>query len=487
MTNDLSHQPAHAQLRALDRREISSRELLDLHLDRIDTSTVNAIITRDDDAARHAARAADDRRARNDTAGLLDGLPITVKDSFETAGLRTTSGSEELRNHIPDRDADAVARLRHQGALVMGKSNTPAYCQDLHTDNALFGPTLNPHDPTRTVGGSSGGPAAAVAAHLTPADLGSDLAGSLRLPAHYCGVYGLRPTHGLVPTRGHIPRPPGWFTSSDMVTPGPLARHPRDLDLLLTALTTPSPAESTPWQVKLPTRDEAIGGLRVAVWAEDPSCPVDRATAQALDIVEHALETAGAVLRPTSGPVDFADSLNLFEQLLHATATATTNDEDAAAELAAARALQDDDASPRAVVLRHRTQTHRAWLRANERRAWLRETWRQFFANAEHDILITPAAPTAAIPAGSRSLTVDGAERNFFDQTAWANLTSHVGLPTLVVPVARNSEGLPISVQVVGPAYSDRILLRLAEEVLPFLGQPPIARTGASVPTALST
>ncbi|MFF7647316.1 amidase family protein [Streptomyces canus] len=465
MTTDLTRQPAHVQLQALDRREISSRELLDLHLARIDASHVNAVVTRDDDAARTAARAADERRARNESSGTLDGLPLTIKDSFETAGLRTTSGAEDLADHVPARDADAVARLRHQGAVIMGKTNTPAYCQDLHTDNSLFGRTLNPHDHGRTAGGSSGGPAAAVAAHLTPADLGSDLAGSLRLPAHYCGVYGLRPTHGLVPARGHIPRPPGWITSSDMVTPGPLARHARDLYLFLDALTTPSPAENSPWLVKLPTARRAVGQLRVAVWAEDASCPVDRETADALAAVEQTLASTGTNVRRTTGPVGFADSLRLFEQLLHATATAATDDEAGAAELAAAHDLHEDDASPRATFLRHRTQTHRAWLRANEERLRLRETWHRFFADAEHDVLITPAAPTAAIPAGTRALTVDGVERSFFDQTGWVNLTSHVGLPSLVMPVARNASGLPIGVQLVGPAHSDRTLLAMAEDL----------------------
>ncbi|MEV7242732.1 amidase family protein [Streptomyces sp. NPDC093248] len=471
MTTDLPHQPAHVQLQALDRREISSRELLDLHLARIDASQVNAVVTRDDSAARAAAHAADERRARNESSGTLDGLPLTIKDSFETAGLRTTSGAEELADHVPARDADAVARLRHQGAVIMGKTNTPTYCQDLHTDNSLFGPTLNPHDPKRTAGGSSGGPAAAVAAHLTPADLGSDLAGSLRLPAHYCGVYGLRPTHGLVPARGHIPRPPGWITSSDMVTPGPLARHPRDLDLLLDALTTPSPAENSPWIIKLPTAQRPVGQLRVAVWAEDASCPVDRDTADALAAVEQALASAGANVRRTAGPVRFPDSLQLFEQLLHATATATTDDEAGAAELAAARDLREDDASPRAAFLRHRTRTHRSWLRANEERLRFREMWHRFFADAEHDVLITPAAPTAAIPAGTRSLVVDGVERSFFDQTGWANLTSHVGMPSVVVPVVRNAEGLPIGVQLVGPMYSDRALLAAAEYLASLLGE----------------
>ncbi|MEU6349220.1 amidase family protein [Streptomyces sp. NPDC047072] len=458
---DLTRQPAHIQLRALDRREISSRELLDLHLARIDATTLNAVITRDDDAARQAAHTADERRARGEVGGVLDGLPITIKDSFETAGLRTTSGAEELADHVPDQDADAVARLRHQDAVIMGKTNTPAYCQDLHTDNALFGRTLNPHDAARTTGGSSGGPAAAVAAHLTPADLGSDLAGSLRLPAHYCGVYGLRPTQGLVPARGHVPRPPGWLTSSDMVTPGPLARHPRDLDLLLAALTTPAPAEGTPWRVDLPTVGKSIEQLSIAIWSEDPNCPVDQETSQALVTLEETLNAAGALVRHTHGPTGFADSTRLFEQLLHATATATTNDETAAAELAAARQLQDDETSSRAIFLRHRTQTHRSWLRANEERARLRSDWQYFFT--QHDVLVTPAAPTPAIPAGSRTLTVDGQERSFFDQTSWANLTSHIGLPSLVVPVATTTQGLPIGVQIVGRPYADRVLLAVAD------------------------
>ncbi|MGC4998514.1 amidase family protein [Streptomyces sp. DT195] len=466
MTADLTHQPAHVQLQALHRREISSRELLDLHLDQIDASDINAVVTRDDSAARAAASAADKRRARNTSTGSLDGLPLTIKDSFETAGLRTTSGSEELANYVPAHDADAVARLRHQGAIIMGKTNTPAYCQDLHTDNSLFGRTLNPHDPKRTVGGSSGGPAAAVAAHLTPADIGSDLAGSLRLPAHYCGVYGLRPTHGLIPARGHIPRPPGWITSGDMVTPGPMARHPRDLDLLLDALTTPAPAENNPWAVTLPTARRPVGQLSVAVWADDTSCPVDQDTAEALAAVEQALASAGTSVRRTAGPVGFADSLRLFEQLLHATATAATDDDAGAAELAAARALYKDDASPRAAFLRHRTQTHRVWLRANEERLRLRGTWHRFFADAQYDILITPAAPTAAIPAGTRSLMVDSVERSFFDQTGWANLTSHIGLPSLAVPVGRNADGLPMGVQLVGPAYADRNLLAMAEDLM---------------------
>ncbi|MEK8146300.1 amidase family protein [Streptomyces sp. M10(2022)] len=198
--------------------------------------------------------------------------------------------------------------------------------------------------------------------------------------------------------------------------------------------------------------------------------PVDRNTVDALAALERALASAGASVHRTAGPVSFAESLRLFEQLLHSTTTAATDDDAGAAELAAARDLHTDDTSPRAAILRHRTQTHRAWLRANEKRLLLQQTWHRFFADGQHDVLITPAAPTAAIPAGSRSLTVDGVERSFFDQTGWANLTSHVGLPSLVVPVARNVDGLPIGVQFVGPAYSDRTLLALAEHLASLLG-----------------
>lgn len=248
-----------------------------------------------------------------------------------------------------------------------------------------------------------------------------------------------------------------------MVTPGPLARHPRDLDLMLAALTTPSPTEKSPWRVDLPTLTKGLDQLRVAIWADDPSCLVDELTGRAVATAEQALNVAGASVHHTTGPVRFTDSTRLFEQLLHATATATAADEAAAVELAAARELQDDDTNPRACFLRHRTQTHRTWLRANEERARLRSTWQQFFS--EHDVLVTPAAPTPAILAGSRTLAVDGQERSFFDQTGWANLTSHIGLPSLVVPVATTTQGLSIGVQIIGPPYGDRVLLAVADEL----------------------
>ncbi|PIM71242.1 amidase [Streptomyces sp. JV178] len=463
MTTDYTALPAHAQLSALNSRLISSRELLDLHHERIQASTLNAVVTLDIDAARQAASASDGRRARGEPVGPVDGLPLTIKDSFETAGLRTTCGAEELSHHIPARDADAVARLRHAGAVIMGKTNVPAYCQDLHTDNTLFGATHNPHDPTRTPGGSSGGAAAAVAAALTPLELGSDLAGSLRLPAHYCGTYALRPTQGIVPARGHIPRPPGWLTTSDMLTPGPLARHPRDLVLMLSALTTPVPDERTPWRLNLPEPPPNIDDFRIAIWPNDPGCPVNDATAENLEQLTRRLTATGTQITHTPGPVSFTASARLFEQLLHANAALAGTDTEFTANQTSARHLPDDDTSPRATSLRYRTQTHRTWLTANEERARQRAAWTVFFDH--HDVLLTPAAPTPAISNGSRTLYVNGNKLSFFDQTGWTNLISHIGLPAAIAPIGTDEHGMPIAVQIIGAPHADRTVLAMAEHV----------------------
>ena len=472
--------PARDQLDALRQQKISSRELLDLLLDhhRRVNPAVNAVVTLDADRARAAARAADAHLARTGTPlGPLHGLPMTVKDAFETAGLRTTCGSSEYAEHVPERDADAVARLRAAGAILLGKTNTPAGCQDIQTSNGLFGTTRNPYDPERTAGGSSGGPAAAVATGLSALELGSDLAGSLRLPAHYCGVHALRPSHGIVATRGHIPRPPGWLTSGDMLTPGPLARTADDLALLLDVIAGPAPADVPAWRLDLPApRSRTLKGLRIGVWADDPYCRVDTETRQLLDQVTELAAAEGARTDTGTRPVELADSDRLFQCLMYATGTAAAPDAAFQGEVEAAAKLAEDDDSPGAFFLRSRTQRHRDWLRANEEREKLARRWARYFE--DHDVLITPAAPTAAVPdltavpVPQRRITVDGVERPYFDQTAWANLTSHVRLPAATVPVGRTASGLPLAVQVVGPYLADRTVLAVAGQLAGLLPGP---------------
>ncbi|MFD7613633.1 amidase [Streptomyces sp. NPDC059828] len=467
-TGELHLAPAREQLAALRRRTITSRALLEQYLRHIDRTNpgLNAVVTLDAEAARSAADAADRHLARTGKPlGALHGLPLTVKDALETKGLRTTCGSPDLSDHVPARDADAVARLRAAGAVIVGKTNVPVMCQDLQTSNPVFGATKNPYDGTKTPGGSSGGPAAAVATGMTSLELGSDLAGSLRLPSAYCGVYALRPSSGIVPTRGHIPRPPGWLTSSDMLTPGPLARNPEDLDLLLGVLAAPAPAEAAAWRIDLPApRHDRLADYRVGLWQDDPYCHVDEDTRGLLDQVSALLRSAGATVDDGVRPVDFAGSDRLFQQLMFATASATATDDGFAADVEAAEKIPADD--PSGLFLHSRTMRHRDWLRANEDREKLRGRWAEYFTT--HDVLIAPAVPAASVddqtstPVPGRSITVDGEKRPYFDQTAWLNLAGPVGLPSLVMPAGRTADGLPLAIQIIGPYLSDRTVTAVA-------------------------
>ncbi|MGW1976493.1 amidase [Streptomyces sp. NPDC001889] len=482
MPHPLHLAPATEQVRALRERRITSRELLERQLRHIAgvNPGLNAIATLDADGARAAADRADRHLSRTGKPlGALHGLPMTVKDALETAGTRTTCGTPDLTDHVPLTDADAVALLRRAGAVITGKTNTPAYCQDIQTSNPLFGTTKNPYDDRLTAGGSSGGPAAAVAAGLTSLDVGSDLAGSLRLPAAYCGVYALRPSQGLISTRGHIPRAPGSLTSSDMVTLGPVARTPADLDLLLGVLAAPSPADAVAWRVELPApRFSRLRDLRIGIWADDPYCPVGSATRTLMSTTAERIRSAGALVDDATRPVDMRDSDRAFQNLLYATSTASASDAAFQDEIGQAAALPAGDTSARALYLRARTQRHRDWIIADEARQKLRRQWAEYFR--DHDVLITPAAPTAAVedqtalPVHQRSISVDGDRRGYYDQTTWANLTSQVRLPAAVVPAGVDAEGLPLSVQIIGPYLADRTVLAVAGHFARLLPQPAV-------------
>ncbi|WP_234374019.1 amidase family protein [Streptomyces scabiei] len=476
---------ANEQLAALRERRITSRELLEQHLKHIAKANpqVNAVVTLDADGARAAADKADRHLASTGkTLGPLHGLPMTVKDALEVEGIRTTCGSPALTDHVPDRDADVIALLRDAGAIIIGHTNVPTMCQDIQTSNPLFGTTSNPFDATKTAGGSSGGPAAAVAAGFTSLEIGSDLAGSLRLPAAYCGVYALRTSRGpspIVPTRGHIPRLPGWATSSDMITLGPIARTVEDLSLLLDVIAAPSPADRTGWKIDLPAPAKTkLGQYRVGIWADDAYCRVDADTRALLGQVADLVRGLGATVDDSTRPVDFTESDKLFQRLMYATASATATDEAFAADVATAEKIPADD--PSGLYLHSRTMRHRDWCVADEARQKLRATWDTYFD--EHDILITPATPTAAVPdqtktpAPQRYITVDGQKRSFYDQTSWLNLTSPVGLPSLVLPAGVTRTGLPLAIQIIGPYLGERTVLNAAQQLarrLPKPTQPP--------------
>jgi amidase len=474
---------------ALATGELSSRELLDLYLARIErlNPALRAVVTLDEDATRAAAAAADEARARAGDVplGPLHGLPMTVMDSIETAGMRTTSGAPFLADHVPGHDADAVARLRRAGAVVFGKTNLPMFAADVQTTNELFGTTVNPWNPERTPGGSSGGSAAAVAAGLTGLELGSDLGGSLRMPAHFCGVYTVKPTYGLVPGRGHIPPEPGTLAALDIASFGPLARSADDLDRALAVLAGPDAARAVAWRVSLPApRRHRLADYRVAAWLDDPYCSVDHDLAELLAATVAELRAAGVVVTEVGGagrdgpgagelPMSLAEGHGLAQQLTQGAVGVVLPpaDYDALRERADGAGPGDD--SPPVRFARNITQRARALGQAAEQRLRLRAGWARFFEH--YDVLLTPVTPATAFPhdhhpdVDARTIVVNGARRPYGDQFAWVQSFGALHLPAVVAPVGRAADGLPVGVQIVGPYLEDRtpidVARRLAEVV----------------------
>ncbi len=282
---------------AIADRQVSSREALAHFVERVDRldGPLNAVVTRDLERAYAAADRADAAVVRGDALGPLHGVPMTVKDSFSTAGLRTTSGAPELAEHVPAEDAAPVAAVRRAGAVVWGKTNLPIYAGDMQSYNEVFGTTANPWDVERTPGGSSGGSAAALAARFTPLEIGSDIGGSIRLPANMSGVYGHKPSYGIVPAHGQIPGPPGTLTQADIAVAGPLARTTADLALALDLMSGPDRWNSAAWRLELPEpRATDLATFRVATWFDDDACPLDPEVATALTGFVEQLEAAGA-------------------------------------------------------------------------------------------------------------------------------------------------------------------------------------------------
>lgn len=281
---------------SIRRREVSSREVLEYFLARIERldKPVNSVVTLDSERARNDAEAADAALARGDVTGPLHGVPMTVKDSFQTAGLRTTSGAPELAAFVPQEDAWPVRRLREAGAVVFGKTNLPIYAGDLQSYNEVFGTTNNPYDLSRTPGGSSGGSAAALACGFTPLELGSDIGGSIRLPSHMSGVVGHKPSYGIVPAHGQIPGPPGTLTLADLAVAGPMARSVEDLELALNIMAGPNRWERAAWRLELPPpRRQALRDYRVAAWLDDPMCRVEPQVRQLIERAVDALSANG--------------------------------------------------------------------------------------------------------------------------------------------------------------------------------------------------
>ena len=451
------------QAAALARGDLSSRELLDCYLERVESlnGTLNAVVTLDAEAARAEADACDRERAGGRVRGPLHGLPVTIKDAIEVGGMRSTGGAVELAGHVPERDAPAVGRLRSAGAVVFGKTNCPRWSGDFQTYNELFGVTNNPWDPTRTPGGSSGGAAAAVAAGLTSFELGTDIGGSIRIPSHCCGVFGLKPTFGVVSQRGYLDSVGGGTTDADLNVFGPLARSAADLDLLLTVLAQAPPAGGGGWRAELPPAPAELAGLRVGLWLGAPGVPGDSEQRAIHECAAAALEGLGLQVEDSHPAVSFGEQVDLFRRKVLAAVLPSMDP-------AMAEALAAD---------------HLAWLRDDRERSRLGLEWAAWFGS--FDLLLCPVLPRPAFPHDNqgemfeRVLEVEGRSMPYIDAIAWAGLIGVVGLPAAAAPVGFTAGGLPVGIQVVAPWFRDRTAVAVAGALAEITGGYQVPPTGA--------
>jgi amidase len=467
-----SFQTAEELVAAMRAGAVTSVELTDEAIARIerDDDVINAICVPDFDRARSAAHRADQARAQGEDRPLL-GVPVTVKESYDVEGLPTTWGMPPHRDFMPAEDAVQVSRLKAAGAVVLGKTNVPLGLQDIQSFNDIYGTTTNPWDRGRTSGGSSGGSAAALASGFGALSIGSDIAGSLRTPAHFCGVYAHKPTVGLAANRGMVPpSEPALPTDLDLAVVGPMARTARDLTLLLDVMAGPDPLTyGMAHKVALPpARHERLADFRVLVLDDHPLIPTGAAVRAGVDRVATALADGGArVERHSPLLPDLAEAATLYMQLLISGSVARFPIESYEELQTRVAGLSADDQSLDTVRLRAMVFTHRDWMAATNRRELHRHGWRQLFA--EFDAVVCPITPTPAFPHDhspnpmARRIDIDGAEYPYFDQLVWAGLATMPGLPATAIPAGRSPEGLPVGVQIIGPMFEDRTPLRLAE------------------------
>ena len=465
--SDLTFKPAAELAQLIRGRQIGCLELLDDCLEHVEqfNQGINAIVVQDAERARERARQADAALARGEPWGPLHGVPMTCKESFDVAGQATTFGSPLLKYNVATEDALAIQRLKSAGAVLFGKTNVPLWLADFQSYNVLYGTTNNPWDLKRTPGGSSGGSAAALASGMTALEIGSDIGGSVRNPAHYCGVFGHKPTWGLLPVRGHSL--PGILREMDLAVIGPLARSAADLELVVQATAGPDELRRAGQRFDLQAPSQtSLGDYRVAVWKNDDIAPVSREVVGKVEAVAEAISRSGGTVDETARP-DFTarHAHDTYELLLAAVVGSFLPKDDYAWAQADAAGLSADDDSERARWLRRRTATYWEYAQANEARTRMRWAWHEFFKT--HDALIAPIMATPAFehdhtPLEYRTIEVDGVVQPYRQQIFWAALAVCAYLPSTVVPAGLGDDNLPIGVQIIGPEFGDLKTIGLA-------------------------
>lgn len=470
MAGDLLQLDATAQIGALSAKRISSVELLGAAITRHEKlkGRLNAVVATDPERALERAKAVDDLRSRGEALGPLAGLPMTIKDTFDVQGMPASAGLEAVRRRTAE-DAAVVQHVRKAGAVIWGKTNVPVMAADFQSYNRLYGTTNNPWDLERTPGGSSGGAAAALATGITALEIGSDIGGSLRTPASFCGVFSHKPTWGMVSQEGHIPPMPGVHIEPDLNVVGPMARSARDLRMLLSIISAPFAPTAPPAELK---------GLKVGLWLDDPSFLLDAEVKAAVETFAARLADAGVIVEPVT-PVDSRVLFDAYVVLLLSLMGASLPDAARRGMLAArpfakiARAMGAGSQSWAAMALGY-TATHREWLQADAVRGQLRRQMAGLFENL--DVVIAPINPVAAFPHDHRPFNTrrlicsSGQKIPYTSMLEWISLATALGLPATAVPAGLTQSGLPVGVQIIGPRGGDARTLDVAQAIDDVLG-----------------
>lgn len=467
--SDIVFKPAHALHELLKAKKLSAIELMGECLSQYakHNDSLNAVIHTEIDRGRKAAVAADERISKGKMLSMFDGLPMTIKESFDWAGTPSTWGDPQLQDNLPTEDAVALARMTASGAALYGKTNVPYHLSDWQSFNKIYGTTNNPWDVTRTPGGSSGGSAVALATGMSIIDIGSDIGASIRNPAHYCGIYGHKPSYGVVPYRGHLM--PGSVSISDITVAGPMARSATDLIHMMDILAQPDDIEARGFSCHLEKRKlRTLKDFRVAVKLSSSVAEVDLAYQDKILDLAQFLQKKTKSLNFEAAPA-FTDeeAYSNYILLLRATATKRMTDADYDKHFAAAAKLEGNDKSYVALMTRAFALSHRDWLKLNERRHQMRLLWDQFFNN--WDVMICPAAASSAWlhdqvgERHERLIPINGKLVSTIDQRFWAGYSGNFYLPSTVAPIGQDKIGLPCGIQIITRQYGDHTSLRFAE------------------------
>ncbi len=468
----LTYRTAREMIADLAARKISARELLDAHVARHEAlaKRLNAVVATDLARATSEAQAVDDARAKGDAVGLLAGLPMTIKDGTDVTGMPATSGNPALADRAKDcADADVVKSVRKDGAVVWGKTNVPLMLGDFQSYNAIYGTTNNPYDVSRTPGGSSGGAATALAAGITPLEIGSDIGGSLRHPANFCGVLSLKPTFGVLSLRGQVPPLPDRYFEVDLGVTGPMARNSGDLKLLWNLLRG-SPG-APPRSVK---------GARIAVWDEEPGFPLAREVRDGVRRAADTLALAGAIVETAKPEIDGQELMDVYGAILIPVLGATFPDE--LYKSFEAQREQDlkaapDNAGPFSPA-RYRlraTSSYRDVMEAMTKRQIMKDRLEVFYESG-WDAILSPVSPVVAFPhnhaqpQAERVLDMDGTKIPYMTMLCWIALATALHGPALAVPAGQTPQGLPTGVQLIGPMHEEDRLFDFAAAIEAGLG-----------------